>query len=63
MKRLCNLLVVSLIVLVIVFLSFASYHSTDSTEVGVRTVKWLGTRGVEARCTNRALPTFPPRLQ
>lgn len=49
MKRLSNLLVVSLIVLVIVFLSFASYHSTDSTEVGVRTVKWLGTRGVEAK--------------
>lgn len=49
MKRLSNLLVASLIVLVIVFLSFASYHSTDSTEVGVRTVKWLGTRGVEAK--------------
>jgi len=49
MKRLSNLLAASLVVLVIVLLSFASYHATDSTEVGVRTVKWLGTRGVEAK--------------
>src|SRR5215470_10383681 len=33
--------------LLFIFLSFASYHATDSTEVGVRTVKWLGTRGVQ----------------
>ncbi|MBK9139418.1 MAG: prohibitin family protein [Verrucomicrobia bacterium] len=38
---------VSLFVLAI--LGIASYHATDSTEVGVRTVKWLGTRGVEDR--------------
>src|SRR4051794_26431791 len=33
--------------LVILLFSFSSYHSTDSTEVGVRTIKWLGKRGVE----------------
>jgi regulator of protease activity HflC (stomatin/prohibitin superfamily) len=38
---------ICLLVLVVVILSFTSYHSTDSTEVGVRTVKWLGKRGVE----------------
>src|SRR5437762_3282099 len=38
---------ISVAVLVFLFFSFASYHSTDSTEVGVRTVKWLGKRGVE----------------
>lgn len=47
MNRIGNLLFIGLIVLLVVFLSFASYHSTDSTEVGVRTVKWLGKRGVE----------------
>ena len=36
-------------VLIFLFISFSSYHSTDSTEVGVRTVKWLGHRGVESR--------------
>ncbi len=34
---------------VLAILGIASYHATDSTEVGVRTVKWLGTRGVEDR--------------
>src|SRR5258708_1415836 len=34
-------------VLVLLCLSFASYHSTDSTEVGVRTIKWFGKKGVE----------------
>ena len=35
--------------LVFLLFSFSSYHATDSTEVGVRTVKWLGTKGVENR--------------
>ena len=47
MKQLSNALVIGLVVLLLVFLGFASYHSTDSTEVGVRTVKWLGKRGVQ----------------
>jgi len=33
--------------LAFLLLSFASYHATDSTEVGVRTIKWLGKKGVE----------------
>ena len=33
--------------LVILFLGLSSYHSTDSTEVGVRTIKWFGKKGVE----------------
>ena len=36
-----------LLVLAILLLSFSSYHATDSAEVGVRTVKWLGKKGVE----------------
>src|SRR6266853_1493706 len=36
-----------LVLLAILLFSFASYHSTDSTEVGVRTIKWLGKKGVE----------------
>jgi regulator of protease activity HflC (stomatin/prohibitin superfamily) len=47
MKILGNILVIGLIILAVVFLSFASYHSTDSSEVGVRTIKWLGKKGVE----------------
>lgn len=35
--------------LALAILGIASYHATDSTEVGVRTVKWLGARGVEDR--------------
>ena len=35
--------------LLILFFSFASYHATDSTEVGVRTVKWFGKRGVQSQ--------------
>ncbi len=37
------------ILLALAAFGFSSYHATDSTEVGVRTVKWLGTRGVEDR--------------
>ncbi len=33
--------------LVFLLVSFASYHATDSSEVGVRTVKWFGHRGVQ----------------
>src|SRR5262245_45081272 len=47
MKTFARILWGGVIVLVVIFLSFASYHATDSTEVGVRTVKWLGTRGVQ----------------
>src|SRR6266446_9861828 len=36
-----------LLFLVFLLLSFASYHATDSSEVGVRTVKWFGHRGVQ----------------
>ncbi len=49
MNRLSRLLLTCICVLVILFLSFASYHATDSTEVGVRTVKWLGKKGVEQK--------------
>jgi regulator of protease activity HflC (stomatin/prohibitin superfamily) len=49
MKSLSKILWIGLAILAFVFFSLASYHSTDSTEVGVRTVKWLGKRGVENR--------------
>jgi hypothetical protein len=49
MKRLGNIIAICVLVLVAVLLGFSSYHSTDSTEVGVRTIKWLGKRGVEDR--------------
>jgi regulator of protease activity HflC (stomatin/prohibitin superfamily) len=47
MKTASKILWFSLVFLLILFASFASYHATDSTEVGVRTIKWLGKRGVE----------------
>jgi regulator of protease activity HflC (stomatin/prohibitin superfamily) len=47
MNTFSKILWFSLGLLFILFLSFASYHATDSTEVGVRTIKWLGTRGVQ----------------
>ena len=47
MKTIATLFWTGLGLLLLVLLSTSSYHSTDSTEVGVRTVKWLGTRGVE----------------
>lgn len=37
------------ILLALAVFGFSSYHATDSTEVGVRTIKWLGARGVEDR--------------
>ena len=47
MKIASKILWFGLLFMVILCLSFASYHSTDSTEVGVRTIKWLGKKGVE----------------
>jgi regulator of protease activity HflC (stomatin/prohibitin superfamily) len=47
MRQLSNILWIGIAVLAVLFLSFASYHATDSTEVGVRTIKWLGKKGVE----------------
>jgi len=49
MTRFGKILWIGIVLLALVCLSFASYHSTDSTEVGVRTVKWLGKRGVEEK--------------
>ena len=47
MRSLSKLLWIGLGVLAFLLFSFSSYHATDSTEVGVRTVKWLAKRGVE----------------
>ncbi len=44
-----RILWIGILVLLVVLLGFSSYHATDSAEVGVRTVKWLGTKGVEAK--------------
>jgi hypothetical protein len=49
MKTIGTLLWTGLLVLLVIVLSISSYHATDSTEVGVRTIKWLGKRGVEDR--------------
>src|SRR5262245_52755298 len=49
MTTIARIFWVGLAVLLISLFSFASYHATDSTEVGVRTVKWLGKKGVEDR--------------
>jgi regulator of protease activity HflC (stomatin/prohibitin superfamily) len=47
MKILARVFWVGVALLLFLFFSFASYHATDSTEVGVRTIKWLGHKGVE----------------
>jgi regulator of protease activity HflC (stomatin/prohibitin superfamily) len=61
MKTLAKIFWISIAVLVVLFFSFASYHSTDSTEVGVRTVKWLGKRGVQNQVYQPgAAYFFPP---
>jgi regulator of protease activity HflC (stomatin/prohibitin superfamily) len=61
MRILAKIFWISVAVLVFLFFSFASYHSTDSTEVGVRTVKWLGKRGVENQVYQPgAAYFFPP---
>jgi regulator of protease activity HflC (stomatin/prohibitin superfamily) len=49
MKTLPKILWTGIGFLLVLFFGLASYHSTDSTEVGVRTIKWLGTRGVESQ--------------
>src|SRR5947207_1147186 len=47
MNRIAKILWIAIGLLFVVFLNLSSYHATDSTEVGVRTIKWLGKRGVE----------------
>jgi regulator of protease activity HflC (stomatin/prohibitin superfamily) len=47
MKTVAKILWIGLLFLIILLFSLSSYHSTDSTEVGVRTIKWLGKKGVE----------------
>src|SRR5215475_3116285 len=47
MKTFSRILWGGIALLVFLFLSFSSYHATDSTEVGVRTIKWFGKKGVE----------------
>ncbi|MFO1501961.1 MAG: SPFH domain-containing protein [Verrucomicrobiota bacterium] len=65
---------ICLALLLAMFFSLSGYHATDSTEVGVRTVKWLGQRGVENRVYQpgsayffmpiiNAWDTFDTRLQ
>lgn len=65
---------ISLLILAALFVGLSGYHATDSTEVGVRTVKWLGKRGVENRVYQpgsayfflpivNAWDTFDTRLQ
>ena len=49
MNTFAKILWISIAVLAFAFFSLSGYHATDSTEVGVRTVKWLGQRGVENR--------------
>jgi len=49
MSTVAKILWFGVALLVFLLFSFSSYHATDSTEVGVRTVKWLGTKGVENR--------------
>src|ERR1043166_3568695 len=47
MRSLAKVFWIGLMALVFLFLSFSSYHATDSAEVGVRTIKWFGKKGVE----------------
>ena len=47
MKIVSKILWSGIAFLLLIFFGLASYHSTDSTEVGVRTIKWLGKKGVE----------------
>ena len=47
MRPIARILWLGIFIAVFLFFSLASYHSTDSSEVGVRTVKWLGRKGVE----------------
>ena len=74
MTTIARIFWVGLALLLIFLLSLSSYHATDSTEVGVRTVKWLGKKGVEPRVYQpgaayfflpvfNAWDTFDTRLQ
>src|SRR6266478_5001233 len=74
MSTAAKILWIAITCLVILFLSLSSYHATDSTEVGVRTIKWLGRRGVENKVYQpgsayfflpvlNAWDTFDTRLQ
>src|SRR5687768_9390346 len=47
MNTAAKILWAGLALMIVLFAGLASYHATDSTEVGVRTVKWLGQKGVE----------------
>src|SRR4051812_38324927 len=47
MKTFARFLWGGIALLVFLFLSFSSYHATDSSEVGVRTIKWFGKKGVQ----------------
>lgn len=47
MRTISRILWIGFAILLFLFFSMASYHSTDSSEVGVRTVKWFGKRGVQ----------------
>jgi len=49
MTTLSKILWAGIAFLLVLFLGLASYHSTDSAEVGVRTIKWLGKKGVEGQ--------------
>jgi len=74
MKTLSKAIWLGLLLLFGLFVSLTGYHATDSTEVGVRTVKWLGKKGVENRVYQpgsayfflpivNAWDTFDTRLQ
>ena len=49
MKTLAKIFWIGVALLVFIVVSLSSFHSTDSTEVGVRTIKWLGHKGVESK--------------
>jgi regulator of protease activity HflC (stomatin/prohibitin superfamily) len=61
MRTIAKIFWIGVAVLIFLLLSFASYHSTDSTEIGVRTVKWFGKRGVQNQVYQPgAAYFFPP---
>src|SRR6185369_12495698 len=49
MSTVAKILWFGVALLMFLFFSLSGYHSTDSTEVGARTIKWLGKKGVENR--------------
>ena len=62
MKTAKNLVLLAMGVLFMIFMSFASYRSTDSTEIGVRTIKWLGKKGVEDKVYQPGSAYFIPPI-